>query len=42
MKVSVSRAKVTGIVAALACLAFSAIGLQGQRPAGLHLRGRNS
>jgi len=32
MKVSVSRAKVTGIVAALACLAFSAIGLKVNDP----------
>lgn len=32
MKVSVSRAKVTGIVAALACLAFSAIGLEVNDP----------
>ena len=32
MTVSVSRAKVTGIVAALACLAFSAIGLKVNDP----------
>ena len=31
-KVSVSHAKVTGIVAALACLAFSAIGLKVNDP----------